>query len=101
MGLFVLIAIAYYFVYQFKKKFQQNMNKGGFKFTFNGQEFNAGNSAGGFNQRDFNFEQFQEQFRQGNFGHGAHNTFSEVHDAKEFFGFSRGPQKKKKKKKKS
>lgn len=92
--IFILIAIAYYAVYQFKKKFQQNMNQGGFRFTFNGQDFGTGaGQTGGFSHKDFDFEQFQEQFRRGNFGHTSHNTFSEIHDAKEFFGFTNDPTK--------
>ena len=90
--LFSIIAIGFYIVYQFKKKFQQNMNQGGFKFTFNGQDFNqGGNHAGGFNHKDFDFEQFQEQFRQGNFN--APPQFGEVQKAKEFFGFTDTPTK--------
>lgn len=90
--LFVLIAIAYYAVFQFKKKFQQNMNQSGFRFTFNGQEFNTGaGQAGGFNHQDFDFEQFQEQFRRGNFN--SPPQFSEVQKAKEFFGFTDTPTK--------
>lgn len=85
--LFVLIAIGYYFFYQFKKKLQNSTHQS-FKFTFNGQEFN---NNGGFNARDFNFEQFEEQFRQGNFG--TSSSFGEVDKAKEFFGFTHEPTK--------
>ncbi len=87
--IFILIAIGYYAAYQFKKKFQQNA--GAFKFTFNGQDFNPGGQSGGFNHNDFDFEQFQQQFRQGNYN--APPQFGEVQKAKEFFGFTDTPTK--------
>ncbi|WP_321314734.1 DnaJ domain-containing protein [Halarcobacter sp.] len=91
--LFVLVSIAYYLVYQFKKKLRQNSNS--FKFTFNGQDFSRANT--GFNSSDFDFEQFQEQFRRGNFN--AQPQFGEVEKAKEFFGFTSTPTKEEIKKK--
>jgi len=85
--LFVLVAIAYYFFYQFKKKIRE-ANKSSFKFTFNGQDFDANS---GFNARDFNFEQFEQQFRNGNFNNTT--QFGEVEKAKKFFGFTSTPTK--------
>eukprot|EP01029_Cantina_marsupialis_P010094 TRINITY_DN2307_c0_g1_i1.p1 TRINITY_DN2307_c0_g1~~TRINITY_DN2307_c0_g1_i1.p1 ORF type:complete len:164 (-),score=22.34 TRINITY_DN2307_c0_g1_i1:526-1017(-) len=86
--LFVLVAIAYYVFYQFKKKLRQNSS--GFRFTFNGQDFSKANT--GFNSNDFDFEQFQEQFRRGNFG-SQQTSFSEISKAKDFFGFTSEPTK--------
>ncbi len=87
--IFALIAIAYYFVYQFKKKIQQAGGANGFKFTFNGQDFsNMGSNTHG----NFDFRDFEEQFRRGNFQHGAAN-FGEVSKAKDFFGFTSDPTK--------
>ncbi|XOB63296.1 DnaJ domain-containing protein [Campylobacterota bacterium DY0563] len=91
--LFVLVSIAYYLIYQFKKKLRQNSS--GFRFTFNGQDFSRANT--GFNSNDFDFEQFQEQFRKGNFN--APPQFGEVEKAKEFFGFTSTPTKEEIKKK--
>lgn len=85
--LFVLVAAGYYFVYQFKKKLKQSSNQH-FKFTFNGQDFS---NQGGFGAHNFNFEQFEEQFRRGNFS--AQPQFGELEDAKEFFGFTSTPTK--------
>ena len=86
--LFTLVAIAYYIVYQFKKKIKEasSGSNGHFKFTFNGQDFSQGASA-----NNFNFNDFQEQFRSGNFQAG--NSFGEVSKAKEFFGFTSDPTK--------
>ena len=86
--LFVLVAIAYYFIYQFKKKIKESTNNQSFKFTFNGQEFTNSN---GFNAHNFNFEQFEQQFRSGNFN--TQTQFGEVEKAKEFFGFTSSPTK--------
>lgn len=92
--LFVLVAIGYYLVYQFKKKIKEASSGNGthFKFTFNGQDF----SQAGANNFDFN--DFQEQFRRGNFQ--AAPQFGEVSKAKEFFGFTSDPTKEEIKKKK-
>lgn len=84
--LFVLVAMGYYFLYQFKKKLKENSHN--FKFTFNGQDFKNGSD---FRAGDFDFEQFQEQFRRGNFN--APPQFDEVEKAKEFFGFTSTPTK--------
>jgi len=86
--LFVLVCIAYYFIYQFKKKIKEaSNNHTHFRFTFNGQDFSQTNGA-----NNFDFNDFQEQFRRGNF-QGANSTFSEVSKAKEFFGFTSDPTK--------
>jgi ssDNA-specific exonuclease RecJ len=85
--LFIFVAIGYYFFYQFKKKLKESSNQS-FKFTFNGQDFSSGS---GFNAKDFNFEQFEEQFRRGNFN--TPPQFGEVEKAKEFFGFTSTPTK--------
>ena len=86
--IFVIIAIIYYVIFQFKKKIQQG-NPNGFKFTFNGQDFSQANQS---NHGSFNFKDFEEQFRRGNFQHGA-ASFGEVSKAKEFFGFTSEPTK--------
>nr|WP_228712708.1 DnaJ domain-containing protein [Halarcobacter mediterraneus] len=84
--LFVLISIAYFAFYQFKKKLREASQEGThFKFTFNGQDF----SQAGAN--NFNFNDFQEQFRNGNFQNPT--SFSELEEAKDFFGFSQDPTK--------
>ncbi|RXJ90438.1 molecular chaperone DnaJ [Arcobacter sp. CECT 8983] len=86
--IFTLIAIGYYIVYQFKKKLREaSGNNAHFKFTFNGQDFSQANGA-----NNFNFNDFQEQFRNGNF-QGATSSFGEVSKAKEFFGFTSDPTK--------
>ncbi|QDF28515.1 J domain-containing protein [Halarcobacter anaerophilus] len=85
--LFIFVAIGYYFFYQFKKKLKESSNQS-FKFTFNGKDFSSGS---GFNAKDFNFEQFEEQFRRGNFN--TPPQFGEVEKAKEFFGFTSTPTK--------
>jgi|GEM_PF-642428 len=85
--LFILIALGYFAFYQFKKKLQQSQQGGSFRFTFNGQEFSQGGA-------NFNFNDFEERFRSGNFNSGGFNTrapFSEVQKAKEFFGFTNEP----------
>ena len=87
--LFVIFAIGYYAFYQFRKKLQQAGQAGGFKFTFNGQDFSQAGAGG---HGNFNFKDFEEQFRRGNFQHGAAN-FGEVSKAKEFFGFDTDPSK--------
>jgi len=92
--LFVIISIIIYFISQFKKKLRQG-NQNGFKFTFNGQDFGQ---AGQGRHGNFNFKDFEEQFRQGNFQHGSAN-FGEVSKAKEFFGFVNEPTKEEIKKK--
>lgn len=85
--LFTIIAIIYFIIYQLKKKLQ-NGNANGFRFTFNGNDFsNMHNQSG----RNFNYEQFQEQFRRGNFN--APPQFGETSKAKEFFGFTHTPTK--------
>lgn len=85
--LFSIIAIGYFFLYQFKKKIKEQVNSGGFKFTFNGQEFNSSNG-----QSNFDFRGFEESFRQGGFGStGGFNSLGEVSKAKEFFGFVNDP----------
>lgn len=83
--LFTFVVIVYIIINQLKKKLQQSNQS--FRFTFNGQEFSKGGA--GFN--DFNFEQFQEQFRSGSFN--APPQFGEVEKAKEFFGFTTTPTK--------
>ena len=85
---FTLIVIIYYLVYQFKKKVQQR-NTSGFKFTFNGQDFSQAGRAG---HGNFDFKDFEEQFRRGNFQNGA-SSLGEVSKAKEFFGFTSDPTK--------
>jgi len=92
--LFVIISIIIYFISQFKKKLRQG-NQNGFKFTFNGQDFRQAGQGG---HGNFNFKDFEEQFRQGNFQHGSAN-FGEVSKAKEFFGFTSEPTKEEIKKK--
>ncbi len=87
----ILIIIAYYIAYQFKKKLKQTTQQNSFKFTFNGQDF----SQAGYG--NFDFKGFEEQFKRGNFEHGAAN-FSEVSKAKKFFGFQTDPTKDKIKK---
>lgn len=85
---FTLIAIGYYLVYQFKKKIKEAANSGShFNFKFNGQDFSQGASA-----NNFDFNDFQERFRRGNFQNGA-ASFGEVSKAKEFFGFTSDPTK--------
>ncbi|WP_417327574.1 J domain-containing protein [Halarcobacter sp.] len=87
--LFILVSISYYIVYQFKKKIREASSGNGqhFKFTFNGQDFSQANGA-----NNFDFNDFQEQFRRGNF-QGAGTSFGEVPKAKEFFGFTSDPTK--------
>jgi len=86
--LFVLVAIAYYLIYQFKKKIKESTHNQSFKFTFNGQEFTNND---GFSAHNFNFEQFEQQFRRGNFN--TQPQFGEIEKAKEFFGFTSTPTK--------
>lgn len=88
--LFVLIAFVYYLVYKFKKKIKEQQT-GGFRFTFNGHDFSQAQS-GGQRYSNFNFRDFEEQFRQGNFQNGSANL-GEVSKAKEFFGFTSDPTK--------
>lgn len=74
---FILVSIAYYALYQFKKKLREASNNGSnFRFTFNGQDF----SQAGAN--NFNFNDFQKT-----------SSFSEVQKAKDFFGFKNEPTK--------
>lgn len=82
--LLVIFSIGYYFVYQLKKKIQQGGGQH-FKFTFNGQDFSNTN------HQNFNFNDFQQQFKQGGFHQNA--PFGEVGDAKAFFGFDHEPSK--------
>ncbi|WP_171012884.1 DnaJ domain-containing protein [Arcobacter arenosus] len=89
---FVLIAVAYYAFYQFKKKFKEQVHNQGFRFTFNGQDFSSNSSSNG----GFDFREFEERFRQGgfnqgNFNHGGFNSLSELSEAKDFFGFTSDP----------
>lgn len=84
--LFVLVSLGYFAFYQFKKKLQQTHGTH-FKFTFNGQDFANANNA------NFDFNEFNERFRNGNFN-GSFNTqapFGEVQKAKDFFGFNHEP----------
>lgn len=83
--LFVIIAIGYYIVYQFKKKLQRG-SANGFHFTFNGQDFS---NMGAGQQGNFNFNDFQEQFKNGGFQHPS--SLGELSKAKEFFGFTSEP----------
>ena len=85
--IFSLITIIYYLVYQFKKKLKQ-ANPNSFNFKFNSQDFSQARSSGAGN---FNFNDFQEQFRNGGF-QGA-PQFGEVQKAKDFFGFTSEPTK--------
>lgn len=87
--IFILIAFAYYAIYKFKKKIKETVGANGFKFTFNGQDFSNMNNT---NHGNFDFRDFEEQFRRGNFQQGAAN-FGEVSKAKEFFGFDSDPSK--------
>lgn len=85
--LFVLISIAYYLIYQFKKKIKEaSRGNSSFKFNFNGQDFSSQRGA-----NNFNFNDFQEQFRNGNFQ--SQSGFGETSKAKEFFGFDHDPSK--------
>ena len=86
--LFVIISIIGYLINRFKNKLRQG-TPNGFKFNFNGQNFGQ---AGQGNHGNFNFKDFEEQFKQGNFQHGSAN-FGEVSKAKEFFGFKSEPTK--------
>ncbi|MCP4969416.1 MAG: DnaJ domain-containing protein [Arcobacter sp.] len=83
--LFTIIAIGYYALYKFKKKLKQS-NQNGFKFSFNGQDFSQTGHG------NFNFKDFEEQFKRGNFQHGSANL-GEVSKAKDFFGFTSDPTK--------
>lgn len=86
--IFTLLVIIYYLIYQFKKKIKQR-NQSGFKFTFNGQDFSQ---AGQRTNPNFDFRDFEEQFRRGNF-HNQNTSFGEIDEAKKFFGFSSNPSK--------
>lgn len=88
--LLVIFSLGYYFVFKLKNKIQQQQG-GNFKFHFNGQEFSQGNHQG------FNFNDFQQQYR--NNGFNQQTSFSEVQDAKDFFGFTSDPTKEEIKKK--
>ncbi len=83
--LFIFIAIAYYIIYKFKKKIKEATGSSGFEFRFNGQDFRGQNS-------NFNFKDFEEQFKRGGFQKGT-TSISEVAKAKEFFGFTNEPTK--------
>ena len=85
---FTVLVIIYYIIYKFKKKIQQR-NANGFKFTFNGQDFSQAGQTG---HGNFDFRNFEEQFRQGNFQNGA-ASLGEVTKAKDFFGFTSDPSK--------
>lgn len=85
---FTVLVIIYYIIYKFKKKIKQR-NANGFKFTFNGQDFSQAGQAG---HGNFDFRNFEEQFRQGNFQNGA-SSLGEVNKAKDFFGFTSDPSK--------
>ncbi len=86
--LFILITLSYYIIYKFKKKIKEASGANGFRFTFNSQDFsNMGSTHG-----NFDFKDFEEQFRKRNFQHGA-ASFSEVNKAKKFFGFINNPTK--------
>ncbi len=82
--LLIIFALGYYAIYKFKKRIKEHQHTG-FKFTFNGQEFNANGQQG------FNFNDFERQFKQGGFHQNA--PFGEVGDAKAFFGFDHEPTK--------
>lgn len=88
--IFTLIAIAYYFLYQFKKKIKEQTGSNSFRFTFNGKDFSSNAGHGNFDFRDF-----EERFRQNGFNQGpsGYTSFSEVSQAKEFFGFAADPTK--------
>ena len=85
---FTVLVIIYYIIYKFKKKIKQR-NANGFKFTFNGQDFSQAGQTG---HGNFDFRNFEEQFRQGNFQNGA-SSLGEVSKAKDFFGFTSDPSK--------
>lgn len=84
MILLGIFAVGYYFFYKLKKKLQEGQANG-FKFSFNGQEFNSSSHQG------FNFNEFNQQYRQGGFSQQA--PFGELNDAKAFFGFDHDPSK--------
>lgn len=88
--IFTIIAIGYFALYQFKKKLKEQAHTQGFKFTFNGQEFN---SSGAHN--NFDFRSFEESFRQGGFSNSTSGftSIGEISKAKEFFGFTNDPSK--------
>lgn len=87
---FVLIAVIYFIIYQFKKKLNASIGGNSFRFTFDGQDFSRGQSTNG----NFNFKDFEERFRQGGYGQNrGYTSFSEVSKAKEFFGFTSDPTK--------
>lgn len=86
--LFIVISIAFYFIGKLKNRLKKS-NQNGFKFSFNGQDFGQ---AGQGSHGNFNFNDFEEQFRKGNFQNGSAN-FGEVGKAKEFFGFTSDPTK--------
>lgn len=93
--LFILISIAYFIFYQFKKKLKEQVHTNGFRFTFNGQDFSSRDGG----NANFDFRGFEESFRQGGFNNGnfgsssTYTSFSEVSKAKEFFGFTSDPSK--------
>lgn len=87
--IFVILAIGYYVAYQFKKKIKEAAGTNSFKFNFNGQDFS---NMGGNTHGNFNFKDFEEQFKRGNFQQGP-ASFGEVSKAKEFFGFTSDPTK--------
>ena len=80
--LFVIFALGYYFFTKLKKKMREQRGTG-YKFSFNGQDFSKGNHQG------FNFNDFNQQFNNGNFA--QQTNLSEINDAKEFFGFESDP----------
>ncbi len=87
--LFIIICISYYIIYKFKKKIKEATgSSGSFEFRFNAQDFsNMGN-----NRTNFNFRDFEEQFRRNSFQNGT-SSISEITKAKKFFNFTTDPTK--------
>lgn len=70
-----IFMIGFFAIYQLKKKLKTS----GFHYQFNGQNFKQGA------HQNFNFNDFQNFANQ--------SSFSEVDDAKKFFGFTHSPTK--------
>lgn len=83
----VLISIAYYIIYKFKKRMRQG-GANNFKFNFNANDFSEARKG---SANNFNFNDFQDQFKNGNY-QGA-PRFDEIKKAKDFFNFTADPTK--------
>lgn len=79
--LLVLFSLGYYFFYKLMQKIKSQQNQSGFKFSFDARDFQQG-------QQNFNFNDFNN-FRNGHYTQPT--SFSEINDAKEFFGFTSEP----------